>query len=218
MVGSSFLIFTAVYMPFTIVVLVELFRRQSPHTILCTLCMAIGLSEFVTRCLKFWVLRPRPNFYHLCGFDMVTKQCLVSYPHVVEAQVSFPSGHTSLSFCSMTVLALWMFQIIRWKQRTCGASTTRLFLFLSILIPWGWATFVGVSRIVDNWHHPSDVVAGCLIGMACGGLSFVIYSSTSQDFTESSSATTTTSTMASSRTLRPSPSSTISILSKESLE
>ena len=28
------------------------------------------------------------------------------------------------------------------------------------------AIYTGVSRIQDNKHHPSDVIAGCLIGSA----------------------------------------------------
>jgi len=41
---------------------------------------------------------------------------------------------------------------------------TRLFGLLASVLPWGWALFVGASRIVDQWHHPSDVLAGLLLG------------------------------------------------------
>ena len=41
-----------------------------------------------------------------------------------------------------------------------------LLYFLTAAIPWGWALFVGASRLVDKWHHPSDVVAGLCLGFA----------------------------------------------------
>jgi membrane-associated phospholipid phosphatase len=167
-VGSSFLIFTGVWIPFMVVIGVEFLRRQNPQQILNSLSTTIGLSEAATNILKFWVRRPRPNFYHLCAFSVQTRSCTAPFHKVVEAQLSFPSGHTSLSFCSMTILALWLFQINK-------GGGNKFKTFLSVFIPWGWATFVGVSRIVDQWHHPSDVLAGCLLGSACATLCFTIH-------------------------------------------
>jgi len=33
------------------------------------------------------------------------------------------------------------------------------------LSPLAWSTFVACSRLVDNWHHPSDIVAGMCLGL-----------------------------------------------------
>ena len=47
--------------------------------------------------------------------------------------------------------------------------------FLTAAIPWGWSLFVAASRLVDNWHHPSDVVAGLGLGFATVSLMFHIW-------------------------------------------
>jgi len=63
--------------------------------------------------------------------------------------VSFPSGHTSMSFMWATVLS-----------RNYG---------LKLGIPaYAVAGFVGVSRLQENAHHMSDVVAGATIGYIVG--------------------------------------------------
>lgn len=217
MVGSSFLIFTGVYLPLIIITLVEFACRRHPRFIFNTFFSALGLSEGATQILKFWVRRPRPNYYHLCAFSFDTRQCTAPFVKIVEAQLSFPSGHTSLSFCTMTVLALWMFQKCRdrqqqQQQQQRNNGSYKLSMFLSALLPWGWATFVGVSRIVDHWHHPSDVVAGCMLGSACATLCFVVHND--------ATSTTTSSSSSSNKTLATAPSMmTMTTLStKESLE
>ena len=63
--------------------------------------------------------------------------------------VSFPSGHTSMSFMWATVLA-----------RNYG---------LKVGIPaYAVAGYVGASRLQENAHHMSDIVAGATIGYIVG--------------------------------------------------
>jgi hypothetical protein len=63
--------------------------------------------------------------------------------------VSFPSGHTSMSFMWATVLS-----------RNYG---------LKVGIPaYAVAGYVGASRLQENAHHMSDVVAGATIGYIVG--------------------------------------------------
>jgi hypothetical protein len=46
-------------------------------------------------------------------------------------------------------------------------ESSRLFsLTIRTCLPWGWALFVAASRLVDHWHHPSDVLAGLGLGFA----------------------------------------------------
>jgi membrane-associated phospholipid phosphatase len=33
-------------------------------------------------------------------------------------------------------------------------------------LPWAWTLFVAASRLVDQWHHESDVIAGLGLGFA----------------------------------------------------
>ena len=67
---------------------------------------------------------------------------------VQPASFSFPSGDTALSFGAATALAM------TWPAARLPA----------LLV----ATAVGVSRVVVGAHYPSDVLAGALIGVACG--------------------------------------------------
>jgi membrane-associated phospholipid phosphatase len=178
-IPGDLLIMTGLWAPIIIVLLVEFWlKQQNAHRILCTLFTTLGLSEFFTNVLKFWVRRPRPNYYELCGFNIDTKTCMAPFEKIVQAQLSFPSGHTSLSFCGTTVLALWFFHLIMTAAANNNNNKTpfqKIKLILACLVPWGWATFVAVSRIVDYWHHPSDILAGCLLGTTCATLSFVVH-------------------------------------------
>lgn len=177
-IGSSMLIFTGVWVPIILILLVEFCRRQqNPKVILCSLLTTIGVTEGLTNMGKFYVRRHRPNYYALCGFNMATKTCTYPFQHIVEAQLSFPSGHTSLSFCSATVIALWLY-----RMNSTGSSS-KVRQLLSCLVPLTWAAFVGTSRIVDYWHHPSDVLAGCILGTSCAILCFTVHHSSSSSTT-----------------------------------
>ena len=50
-----------------------------------------------------------------------------------------------------------------WRQRlVADAGSALALLWVLALLCWAWG--VGASRIVDFKHHPSDVVAGALLG------------------------------------------------------
>ena len=82
-------------------------------------------TVLTTYSLKFLVKEKRPN----------------GKPH------SFPSGHTSISFCSATFV----------HKRYSFALAIPFYL---------GATFVGYSRIVSKEHHFKDVLVGGLIGFS----------------------------------------------------
>ncbi|MDO8562573.1 MAG: phosphatase PAP2 family protein [Candidatus Limnocylindria bacterium] len=67
---------------------------------------------------------------------------------VQPVSFSFPSGDTALSFGAATALA------VTWPAAR-----------LPVLLV---AAAVGVSRVVVGAHYPSDVLAGALVGVACG--------------------------------------------------
>jgi undecaprenyl-diphosphatase len=64
---------------------------------------------------------------------------------------SFPSGHASAAFFAASVLTGWD-----------GWAWAPLY--------FGLAAVVGTSRAYVRIHHPSDVVAGAMVGLALGGL------------------------------------------------
>jgi len=134
-------------------------------TVISAFSAAIGLSEGCTVIIKLWVRRRRPNFYALCGFDSVTKKCMADVVYVRDAHFSFPSGHSSLVCCGMTFLVWYLHGANRMNNVQHTIESSRLFsLVIRTCLPWGWALFVAASRLVDHWHHPSDVLAGLGLG------------------------------------------------------
>jgi undecaprenyl-diphosphatase len=93
-------------------------------------------SSIVTQSTKHIVNRKRP---------------FAAYPFIVqrddtEIWLSFPSGHTSASFCTATSLAL------RYRK------------WYIIAPAYIYATSVGWARMYQGVHYPSDVLAGALVG------------------------------------------------------
>lgn len=86
-------------------------------------------------------------------------------PSIEESRLSFPSGHSSLSFYSMLFLILFIQQT--WKCTRFGLMP-RLIQFCLFSL----AVFISLSRLIDNKHHPSDVIAGALLGTLVSVLTF----------------------------------------------
>jgi undecaprenyl-diphosphatase len=109
-------------------------------TVGCTWLGTIGLTIGT----KYIVRRPRPY---------------QAYPDVLlplttEPDPSFPSGHTSMAFCTATSLSL-------------------LYPHWYVVVPsMLWATTVGFSRLYLGVHYPSDVLTGALLG---AGVAVVAY-------------------------------------------
>lgn len=77
---------------------------------------------------------------------------------VRQARLSFPSGHSSLVFYVMIYAALYLQKRMHWRR----SDLTRHFIqFTLIMVAW----FTALSRVMDNWHHWSDVLSGSLIGV-----------------------------------------------------
>lgn len=71
-------------------------------------------------------------------------------------RASFPSGHTSAAFATATVLA-----------REVNAYHPHARWVVDPLL-FGGAALVGFSRVYDNQHWPSDVIAGAALGAITG--------------------------------------------------
>jgi membrane-associated phospholipid phosphatase len=187
-VPSTLLLNTSITLPLIFMVVISQLVPHSnchnkfydTHACACVLFLTIGLSEFTTQMVKMYVGRLRPNFYELCGFDAATLQCAASESHIMESRSSFPSGHSSLSAAGMGVLvwfALGRANIgigslsMNGRKRIRNPTVSALFA----LLPMGWALFVASSRLVDNWHHPSDIVAGLCIGIVCPTFVYHLY-------------------------------------------
>ena len=87
---------------------------------------------------------------------------------VEDARKSFFSGHTSTAFASMTFVILYL------QAKTASRSSGGLLLvpFLQLLA-FFLAFITAISRVTDNAHHPSDVVAGAAVGVSIQVLNVV---------------------------------------------
>jgi membrane-associated phospholipid phosphatase len=105
------------------------------------LFLAVGISNLVTDVLKWGVGRGRP----FVGGEANA----FNFSHFAwdRAYYSFPSGHATTAFAlAFAVSALWP------KARMVMAV---------------YALIIAATRLVLLSHHPSDVVAGALVGIIC---------------------------------------------------
>jgi membrane-associated phospholipid phosphatase len=98
------------------------------------------VGTLFTDLVKDLVARPRPSVHQL----------------VAVTGYSFPSGHSLNSTVTYGLLAL-----VAWRSRL-PLAVRRVAVVIGIAIPF----LVGLSRIALGVHHPTDVLAGWLAGIA----------------------------------------------------
>lgn len=182
---SSRLIFISLWVPIIFTMVVgSFFPLISPampnnhpfhnaHAGVCAVLVGVGMSEFFTHIFKFYVGRLRPNFYAMCGFDVQTLQCTNGELMEREARMSFPSGHSSLAFCGMVTLTLFLLGRAG-LGRQVGArwgGMSKMWTAVSFT-PLILSFYCATSRLVDNWHHPSDIIAGTILGSVTAFISY----------------------------------------------
>uniref|UniRef100_A0A7I4CE39 Phosphatidic acid phosphatase type 2/haloperoxidase domain-containing protein n=1 Tax=Physcomitrium patens TaxID=3218 RepID=A0A7I4CE39_PHYPA len=161
----------AVFVPLVVIVGIFIKRRnfRDLHHALLGLLTAVALTALITDAVKVGIGRPRPHFYARCfggtlaqpNYDPVTGNviCVATAKEMKEAYKSFPSGHTSWTFAGLSYLAMYMAGKLSIFDRK-GHS----WKVLPIIVVMLCATFVGVTRIDDYWHHWTDVCTGASIG------------------------------------------------------
>lgn len=94
------------------------------------------------------------KYYVVPGVDF---NCTGDKKDVSESRLSFPSGHASTAFYTAIFLILYVNRT--WSKRNLSfvAQFFQFLLFAS-------AFYTGLSRVTDNKHHWSDVLAGSLLG------------------------------------------------------
>ncbi len=101
------------------------------------LFLLYGIQSAIIYGLKFAVRRKRPPFHQ-------SAQSKVSKGPGEIIDPSFPSAHTCYSFMMATLLSHWF------------PNYSLLFFVL--------AAFIGWTRVYLDLHHPSDVIAGFILG------------------------------------------------------
>eukprot|EP00878_Enallax_costatus_P021035 GHUV01022254.1.p1 GENE.GHUV01022254.1~~GHUV01022254.1.p1 ORF type:complete len:161 (+),score=31.44 GHUV01022254.1:120-602(+) len=86
-------------------------------------------------------------------------KCTGDEGRVREGRKSFPSGHSSWSASGLCYVT-W-FLIDRLQAFDGSGHPWRLMV---ASLPAMAAVSVGITRYTDYWHHPTDIVAGLLLG------------------------------------------------------
>lgn len=74
-----------------------------------------------------------------------------------QGYTSMPSGHTSAAFAAASALA------VEWRAAAPGSAP------IAVPLLYTGATMVGLSRVYNDKHWASDVVAGAALGTLAGG-------------------------------------------------
>lgn len=120
--------------------------------------LGLGVGALITNCcLKVLIARARPYTEEtklLMNTDLYQRLWRLVGMYT-ESDKSFPSGHTTAAFASMTALFLTGNRKISWLA----------FLF---------AILMGIARIYLVVHFASDVFAGVLVGLIGGLVGYAI--------------------------------------------
>mmetsp|Transcript_12849 Transcript_12849/g.19931 ORF Transcript_12849/g.19931 Transcript_12849/m.19931 type:complete len:376 (+) Transcript_12849:2255-3382(+) len=187
-ISGSMNVVICFYILLPLLVLLGLPLKGDAHASFCMYFVGRSISGCLVACLKLYCGYFRPHFYSKCQLDVDTGKCMnENDKEVMDAHHSFPSGHSALAFCTMTMLTLlWMGKV--GPQRlgnTLGEGENRRMMpttmlwkkvgCLLALLPMGFAVYISASRIHDYKHHPADVLAGMLIGYASATFAHSLY-------------------------------------------
>uniref|UniRef100_A0A1I8PM43 Phosphatidic acid phosphatase type 2/haloperoxidase domain-containing protein n=1 Tax=Stomoxys calcitrans TaxID=35570 RepID=A0A1I8PM43_STOCA len=140
-------------------------------------CFGLLLTFDATEVGKYTIGRLRPHFMEVCQPQFADgSTCRDSFNQhryvenyfclgtgytaadVRQARLSFPSGHSSLVFYAMLYISMYLQKRMHWRR----SDLTRHFIqFTLVMIAW----FTALTRVMDNWHHWSDVLCGSIIGV-----------------------------------------------------
>lgn len=93
-----------------------------------------------------------------------------------EDNRSFFSGHTSTTFAAATYLWKELDDFYdNWDLTENDNSLKNVFEIGTFSVLYGWAGFVGYSRIRDNKHYLSDVIIGAAVGTLISHFVYELY-------------------------------------------
>ena len=116
------------------------------------MCIGLAIGALITNCcLKIVIARPRPYVDQ----NGILYQLWLLVGQNVESDKSFPSGHTTAAFATMTAVFMVGDKRVSW--------TAYIFAILR-----------GLARIYLVVHYPSDVLAGVIVGIIAGVLGTIL--------------------------------------------
>jgi diacylglycerol diphosphate phosphatase/phosphatidate phosphatase len=155
---------------------------------------ALSTSTLSINIIKIFVGGLRPHFLTLCEpiviagtlptFFTAEHICTGNEKLLREAQMSFPSGHSSAAFAGFVFLALFLNgrlkifgfgRQIGFAQPHKGDSgIIEHWKLIAFTLPWCIATILAASKVRDGWHHPIDVVFGAIVGTAFAHMAYAM--------------------------------------------
>jgi len=157
------------------------------HQAILGLFLTYLITNLFSDFIKNYAGRYRPDFLEVCDIDFQKVQeqyayyqnvtgnlvmdkfgprnlfnttiCRGERSAIESEQKSFPSGHTSFAFTTMTYLTLYLAGQLR-----IFYGSGRVWKYFICAIPFFFASYVPFSRLMDYRHHWQDVLAGGIIG------------------------------------------------------
>jgi len=146
------------------------------------LILSWGLAGTITNIVKITAGRPRPDLIARCQpaagsqnapvFGLVSASiCTNTNMAIMEDGFrSFFSGHSSLSFAGLGFLFFYVAGKLHLYDRN-GHAVRDWIAF----IPLVGAALIAITRTMDYRHHPTDVIAGSLVGIVIAYFCYAQY-------------------------------------------
>ncbi|GAA5872426.1 hypothetical protein JCM8547_000923 [Rhodosporidiobolus lusitaniae] len=173
--------------PAVCIILVAVIWRRSfwdLHNGLLGLLLSVSLTTVFTQVVKICVGRPRPDIIDRCqpiegaankavyGLAVAAEICTtdINSHLMLDGFRSFPSGHSSFAWSGLGFFALYL----SGKMHLFDRRGHTFKAWIAITPPIG-ATLIAVSRTMDYRHHPTDVIAGSILGAVIAWITYSLY-------------------------------------------
>ncbi|KAL7058014.1 hypothetical protein AAHC03_017214 [Spirometra sp. Aus1] len=117
---------------------------------------------------KVVIGRLRPHFFAVCqpkNFIAAPDVYITQYKcggtdkeRLEDVRLSFPSGHSGFAMYTAVFIAIYLYY--RVPRMAIGIALRNLFQIAALSL----GTYVSITRISDYKHHPTDVLAGIVLG------------------------------------------------------
>ncbi|KAL0237632.1 hypothetical protein PCE1_001026 [Barthelona sp. PCE] len=152
----------------------DLSQKKNIINLVTSIFAGLVFNTALTNVIKHFAGRLRPDFLARCipinsGNPLRPKCSNTDTTLVKNGRLSFPSGHSSTAaFFGFGLTYFFFYELDLRKNLTFGNINT---VFLPTLI----AIVVGVTRSTDYRHHPTDIVAGLVLGAIVSFFTFLVY-------------------------------------------
>jgi diacylglycerol diphosphate phosphatase/phosphatidate phosphatase len=155
------LLLIAIALPLVCILIVSFLQpriRRDPYFAIMGLIICVLLTGVITNIIKNSGGRLRPDFLARCQWNGT--DCTGDPKVIKDGRKSFPSGHASMSAAGLAYLAFYF-----GGKMMMFDGHGRYWKVAIFFVPMLGAILVALSRVSDYRHHPTDVLAGWLLGL-----------------------------------------------------